>query len=328
MLKKSISVILSIVFLMLCVFTLPATAIGNEFNVEDYTIEEILEMTPTEKMNLINAFIEEYNPYGLRDLIDENVNQGSAPGIQPLWASDSNRLESGQQMATHQYITLEATLRFMLDWGFYDIDVTQQLIFAFALAAASGLPDIEERDNLTYAGHFYDPDTGKNYLLQTSPTAKTRAGEHYAVATGILDQNTNVNSGLFMEAWEELGRALHYLQDVCEPHHASNQIAGLSSHSEFEDYINKNIDTLLPEVPEMSVDFYRYSNNRTVQTLTHEAAIFGKSYIDEVGRLDVVSGGSIDYSKWEAAANDCLINSIGFSARIIYKLFSDNLIID
>lgn len=49
------------------------------------------------------------------------------------------------------------------------------------------------------------------------------SGVHYA-------KNGNMQS-----AYEYIGRCLHYLQDACEPHHASNIISlGYTSHSVFE----------------------------------------------------------------------------------------------
>lgn len=39
-----------------------------------------------------------------------------------------------------------------------------------------------ETDAGTFAGHFYDPDSGKNWLGQTSPTARTRAESYFKSA--------------------------------------------------------------------------------------------------------------------------------------------------
>ena len=52
------------------------------------------------------------------------------------------------------------------------------------LMEATDWPDKlgNETDAGTFAGHFYDPDTGKNWLGQKSPTARTRAESYFQAA--------------------------------------------------------------------------------------------------------------------------------------------------
>ena len=120
----------------------------------------------------------------------------------------------------------------------------------------------------------------------------------------------------FTYVLEELGRALHYMQDVCEPHHASNQVGVLTSHIEFEAHIDNNINELLPNVSTISKGFYYNADNESAQNLTHQAAVIGKLYAGDVGRLDT--------AKWNSVGTSCLENAIWHSARLIYKLFADN----
>lgn len=80
---------------------------------------------------------------------ERNTN-GAETEISPLWSSDSDRIEAGQQLATHQLITLEALSVFISDFGFYQTDATTALVVALNLAAASGLPDLDKHDIRSY----------------------------------------------------------------------------------------------------------------------------------------------------------------------------------
>jgi len=84
----------------------------------------------------------------------------------------------------------------------------------------------------TWASHFYDPDTGKNYKGQTSPTAYDQALAHLGNARAQLGSNR-------ASACYELGLSLHYFTDITQPMHASNYTAKdwpLELHSDYESY--------------------------------------------------------------------------------------------
>ena len=90
--------------------------------------------------------------------------------------------------------------------GLFDISPTSST----ATVIASGA---------TWAAHFYDPDTGKNYQGDTSPTAKTEATAHLSTAKKKLSGG-DVYNGCY-----ELGLALHFFTDLTQPMHASNYTA-------------------------------------------------------------------------------------------------------
>lgn len=318
MLKRGLSVFLAAALMILCFFSVPVFAAEPEFDISDYTIEDLETMTTVEKKKLMADFIEAYNPYGLRDLMAQEASVNGDFGVQPLWKSDSDDNEIGQQMATHQLITLEALNVFISDYGFYEADGATALVIALNLAAASGLPDLLETDAITFSGHFYDPDTGKNWTGTTWPTAKTRTVSHYDRAKNALNKETTPETPYllgenFEKTLKQLGMALHYIQDVCEPHHAANKTAGLSTHSEFESYVELRISSLMPSVSTVSSTFYERGRTKSVGDLTHEAAVIGKIYIDQTAE---------EYeSQWGEVGKTCLENSIWHSARLIYKFF-------
>lgn len=318
MLKRGLSVFLAAALMILCFFSVPVFAAEPEFDISDYTIEDLETMTTAEKKKLMEDFIEAYNPYGLRDLMEQEASASGEFGVQPLWKSDGDDSEIGQQMATHQLITLEALNVFISDYGFYEANGSTALVVALSLASASGLPDMLETDALTFSGHFYDPDTGKNWTRTTWPTAKTRASSHYDRAKTALNKDTtpempDLLGENFEDALKQLGMSLHYVQDVCEPHHAANKTAGISTHTEFENHIELHISSLMPSVSTISSVFYGRGRTKNIGDLTHEAAVIGKIYIDQTAE---------EYqSQWDEVGKTCLENSIWHSARVIYKFF-------
>jgi len=97
----------------------------------------------------------------------------------------------------------------------------------------SDKPDEIETDGVSFVGHFYDPTTGLNYLGDSTPTALERLQIHALNAYNYYWINRTY-------ALQELGMAIHYLTDLCEPHHASNKTALNSNHTTFETYADNN----------------------------------------------------------------------------------------
>jgi hypothetical protein len=66
-----------------------------------------------------------------------------------------------------------------------------------------------------WVSHFYDPDTGKNWKNQTSPTAKTQALLFLGRA------QANLAAGRIADGCYELGLMLHYFTDIAQPMHTA-----------------------------------------------------------------------------------------------------------
>lgn len=94
-----------------------------------------------------------------------------------------------------------------------------------------------------YTSHFYDPDTGKNYWGDDSPTALSRG-------SALFRDSVDAYLGRVVSAEspaELLGLALHYFTDLTQPMHAANianvygdhpswPLLGDWRHSKYEDY--------------------------------------------------------------------------------------------
>lgn len=310
--KKGLSIFLATTLLILCFFSVPAFAAEPEFDISDYTFEDLESMTTAEKKELIEKFIETYNPYGLRDLMEQEDSASGGLGVQPLWKSGD-----GDPMATHELITLEALSTYVEAFGLLNADGTQAFAIALYLSAASALPDKDETDNFSFAGHFYSPTTGYgiNVLYKS---AKDNVEEHYAAAYQKLYANPHLdlNSEEFTAALEQLGRALHYIQDVCEPHHAANLIAGVSTHLIFESYVDGIIEDLLPTDVSINNSRYLEAKAKTAGELAHSAALSGASQTYRILR-------SSPTTEWDDVAKKCLRYGVENSALLMYKLFAD-----
>lgn len=299
--------------MILCFFSVPVFAAEPEFDISDYTIEDLKTMTTAEKKKLMEDFIEAYNPYGLRDLMEQEASASGEFGVQPLWTSGGDK----GQMATHELITLEALSTYLASFILPDADGSTALAIALYLAAASVLPDEDETDNGTFAGHFYNPSIGYGTNV-FKKSAKDHVAEHYATAYQKLRSNPHVdlNSNEFAVALEYLGRALHYIQDVCEPHHAGNLIAVVSTHLTFESYVEGIIHDLLPTNVKFDNSRYLAAKAKTAGELAHSAALSGASQTYRVLR-------SSPTTEWDDVAKICLRYAIENSALLIYKLFAD-----
>jgi phospholipase C len=110
--------------------------------------------------------------------------------------------------------------------GLYDAD----FLPAYNGVGKWGLP--------LYDGHFYNPDTGKNYLGGKSHTALTQGALRFNNA--VTKWKTNKTATNY-DAGYQLGLSLHYLTDLTQPMHAANYTVASSFpwgyHTDFESYV-------------------------------------------------------------------------------------------
>ena len=125
------------------------------------------------------------------------------------------QFQSGGIDHTHQYIVANVLSILNNDKG---NGIFNDELNAGILMEATDWPDKlgNETDYGTFSGHFYDPDTGKNWLGQSSPMAQTRAESYYQNAVTIY------KLGDVSAAMDFLGKGTHYVSDMNEPHQASN----------------------------------------------------------------------------------------------------------
>lgn len=168
-------------------------------------------------------------------------------------------------------------------------------------------PDKDEADNF-FAYHFYNPYTKKNYLPSflnaSNITGLDKFKEHMKKAVNYYKKDKN-------KSMEELGRAIHFLEDINVPHHAANLIAGLSTHSEYEKYISKNNSKFFVQTSSL-YDEYKDKNFETYYaSIFNDCAKNAYSYKDKAN--------SKNKEDWNKAAVPTIKMGQETIASLIYR---------
>ena len=216
------------------------------------------------------------------------------------WENPDARFSSGGVDHTHQYIVANALKILDNDKGSSTLNT-----YADVLCEYTDWPDVlgNETDYGTFAGHFYDPDSGKNWMGQTSPTARTRAETYFESAVSAY------KDGYTEKAMEYLGKGSHYVSDLNEPHHASNLTAINSNHSDFEKYVDQHRTEYSIDGNSFDSDVYSNSVNTSVGNIMYNAAKEAKALADMAQNKDMYS----------AAGNQSVQNAIETVTKYIYK---------
>jgi len=210
------------------------------------------------------------------------------------------QFKSGGSNHTHQYILANALTILKNDKGSSILNTK-----AATLLTNTDWPDVvgNETDYMTFSGHFYDPDTGKNWLGLTSPTAYQRAINYYNDAVTLYKAG-NING-----AMEKLGRGTHYVSDINEPHHAANLTDITSNHSDFEGYVDDNRTSFYIYLNTLTSTKYSNAASSSLSTLIKNAAIASKALSTNAQNVD----------KYYATAKSCVQNAITCQTLYLYK---------
>lgn len=328
--KKMISILLALV-LLLCSFSCVMPAYAShlaklELNLAQYTLEEIAKMPKKEFYQLLADFERVYDPYDtyddepiMEDILEaESLEPSGELQISPLWESGDHTSNDEADRGTHAMLATQAIVVLANDKGFMypntGYDIAANIVAGLSIALASILPDKDERENL-FEGHFYHAVNGDSWSGSTTNTALTNCREHYNFAVYIANRNQD---DLLCNT---IGRAMHYIQDVSQPQHASNIVALNIAHTLFEDYVDKNLDAYLTRITSINSNTFgsnmTYSSaaNHTVDYLVQQAASEAYQYRSYVNN-------ALNQSNWGYVAQQTVPNAIGFSALLMYKIFN------
>lgn len=306
--------ILSISFSASAVVISPdfANVQNNELDLSHYTVQDLAEMPAAELSALVADFERIYDPFGsyarrkAENIIDLTYTGNT---VSPLWTSgedaSNDYVEGG-----HDVITAKACAILMNDQGFFVEGKLEKVVATLSICLASSLPDEDENDLKTYKGHFFDPDTGKNWMLGDKDTAQTNAVEHFQNAYNAAG---GVNS---MSMLEEIGRALHYVQDANVPYHAANVIflEDDGDHSQFERYAFRFIYAYTDDLTTLASSNYTTVAQKKVADLVEIAARDAKE------RYPVLRDNPDRQDEWDTVARFCIRKSVKYSTVVLYKL--------
>ncbi len=220
--------------------------------------------------------------------------------VTPLWQSDGSN-------HTHQYLAARGAIILQNDMG----TNVSNYIFNYInnILAGADSPDSSfENDGGTYLGHFYDPLIGTNYLGQTSPTAKSRFVAHMNIAINYYWSDRQY-------AMTELGRAMHYLADLDESHHAANIIAGpTSTHQPYEQWVDTNRLNYQSNYGYL----YQWVWNSTYDQVAYDTAMYSRGFVSDVTKNDTDK-----YSYWDNAAYNTINDAQQAIAAVYYAFLYD-----
>ena len=313
-----ISALLSIILIMAIVpFNTFAT---DDFDISDYTWEDIMSMSNSEYRELLTNFERVYDPFDTYQTdplmgTQELPATPSIGGIQPYWTSGKTDLS---ETGTHELITARACGVLLTDKGFWGENHNGSILIALTVSLASILPDkLTVNGEVTdlapldmFSGHFYNPDTEKSWNESTSNTARTNAEFFYIEAKNEYVPNDFSNNFL-----EYVGRMLHYIQDASEPHHAANIIAYQygNVHGKFEDFAYSNIDSYINSLTTMSNYEYQMALTKSPGVLVYETAKIAKDFSSQVKDAK-------NQTQWARVAGSTTRNAVRYSTLLLYKI--------
>lgn len=328
---KSLISILFVILLLISTCSMASFAFvpEKEFNIEDITWDDIMNMSDFEFIELLTDFERIYDPletYDRKPIMPGNVKDDQVEStniqteMQPLWSSGDTNFEEGTigELGCHEIITARACGVLMNDKGFWGGGNNGNILFALTLSLASILPDKDDESDsiIPFQGHFYDPDTGKSIFGSTTNTAQKNVQKYYNIAYNDYLYHKEINV-------EAIGRMIHYIQDVCEPHHAANYaIPFHMSHYCFESYVNEDIiiDNKTEKRISLYIDSfttvpnyeYTWACGMRADILLHNAAVEAKKYIGTVNNC-------FDDSEWNDTASITTRNAVKYTALLLYK---------
>lgn len=251
----------------------------------------------------------------------------------PFWGSGGSYTEQSTTHA-HQLIGMKAINILNSDWGTSAASLLNDHMDTFLVYCNK--PDEIENDFYTYLGHFYDPDTGKNYLYLSTPTAMSRFKSHADNAKALFlkaqnESDTDTKNQLVDQSFQELGMAVHYLEDMTNSYHADNKIGGLTYHTQYEDYIDSLIesDTDYESFTAVSSNLYNEYSDKNfdayMQSFGDDSARFAKSYY---GMASATTRSYLiitkpDYSKWTLAGEITIKKAEQEVAAFLYRYLQE-----
>jgi len=224
----------------------------------------------------------------------------SVENVQDVDTEAELMFKSGGSTHTHQYIVRNAVNILKHDKG-----TSKVTSYLSTLLTYTDWPDVvgNETNYLTFAGHFYDPDKGTNYLGGSSPTAKSNAISYFNAAV------TAYKSGNIEEAFINLGKGSHYVSDLNEPHHASNLTAVGSNHTAFEKYVDENKESVTISGNTLASSYYTTAKNTSLSTLMQQKAVYAKSLVSIAKKK----------ATYQEATNKCLNAAMISVTQYFYK---------
>ncbi|KNZ70395.1 Phospholipase C precursor [Thermincola ferriacetica] len=209
--------------------------------------------------------------------------------------------------STHRWIAIRAVEKLKKDGLTKWYNTAQK----YSYWLYKGVDDADKGQG-AYTGHFYSPKTKKNYVGGTD-TALKRMKNFFEKAVGLFNKNKHY-------AFYNLGFSLHYLQDLGNPAHASNNIAPITAHSEFEedaDWYKNNFEK------ELSIAKTKiYYGLKNLEDFGHSVAVQSSRYAYVLDDRTDVAQHSLNPEWWHKVIRITLKQSQVDSAKLLAYFFA------
>lgn len=279
----------SIIFRVVCICLLLTIGVSSAYAEDEYMIDPEID-----KVN--NQILDEV----LANILEEKSIE-MEPDASPMWASGTKD-ESDQ--GTHGFIAEQGVT--IASSGYASIKRFFTPSRLTTLMVASIKPDIDGAATF-FQDHFYLPDGSG--LGGYSLSAYDNFRNHYNGAVA------NYNAGNYTEAVERLGKAIHFISDINQPHHATGKAALVSKHTQYEAWVEENYERFA--VTSMSgITAY---GNKSLLTIADDSAAVARDNIDDAD--------SLNESRMENATNITLKRAQRDAAGVIYKFCKDTGIV-
>lgn len=145
--------------------------------------------------------------------------------------------------------------------------------------------------------HYYNPHTGEG--LSGFQDARSRFVEK------VRDARNSIEDGEVRDSMNDLGWALHILQDMTIPHHVHNEVG--DGHSGYEDWIRDNMDV----GDEIGGGNYSYDEDIEPGEWIHNTALYTYDYYEYVADSENASEENYTYA-WENLQPFAIQQGAGF----------------
>ncbi|GAA0736710.1 zinc dependent phospholipase C family protein [Clostridium oceanicum] len=190
-----------------------------------------------------------------------------------------------------------------------------------SVAPDFGEVDIE-RDYRLYQDHFFDPDSNSNFttsslypLYSIKDTAESQTVNYMGQAVASWKDGDYSNSVYL------LGKALHYFEDLNEPHHALNWTGGPgTSHAGFEDYVEKEKDNFkISSMGEDKSEYNSYSDEPFYKFLSLQSIKYAKKAKGFKSKVSMKNS----WDDWKNAAIGSMKNAQIGTASVVYRFLQE-----
>lgn len=186
---------------------------------------------------------------------------------------------------------------------FYD-EKSQADIFTYCVQ-----PDFDENTGV-FKWHFYSPATQKNFIGEKT-SALTKFITHYN------DAINNYRLNHVSRTWEELGRALHFIEDINTPVHSNAQIL---IDATFQVPMHKSFENLCVKVQEqhvanMSQNEFIYYKINSLEKIAKSSSYMANDNYFAIFEYNIISK--------EQGAGNAIINAQKAVAGLLYKFYLD-----